>query len=56
VISRKARIRNLAAAPDVRAMQKIVLMRSLHRIGLGIASGTFKGVPGAVRATADFSA
>jgi uncharacterized protein YkwD len=36
--------------------RRIILMRSLHRIGLGIASGTFKGVPGAVMATADFSA
>ena len=36
--------------------RRIILMGSLHRIGLGIASGTFKGIPGAVMATADFSA
>jgi uncharacterized protein YkwD len=33
----------------------IILMSSLHRIGLGIAMGSFKGVPGAVMATADFA-
>jgi hypothetical protein len=31
-------------------------MASLHRIGLGVASGTFQGTPDAVMATADFSA
>ena len=34
----------------------IILMPSLHRIGLGVAFGTFKGAPDAVMATADFSA
>jgi uncharacterized protein YkwD len=33
----------------------IILMASLHRIGLGIATGSFQGVPGAVMATADFA-
>jgi uncharacterized protein YkwD len=33
----------------------IILMPALHRIGLGIATGSFKGVPGAVMATADFA-
>jgi uncharacterized protein YkwD len=33
----------------------IILMGSLHRVGLGIASGSFKGSRGAVMATADFS-
>ena len=37
-------------SPDHR---HIILMASLHRIGLGIATGSFKGVPGAVMATAD---
>ena len=36
--------------------RRIILMASLHRIGLGIATGSFKGIPGAVMATADFSA
>jgi uncharacterized protein YkwD len=36
--------------------RRIILMASLHRVGLGIATGTFKGVPGAVMATADFAA
>jgi uncharacterized protein YkwD len=36
--------------------RRIILMSSLHRIGLGVATGTFKGIPGAVMATADFSA
>jgi uncharacterized protein YkwD len=34
----------------------IILMAGLHRIGLGISTGTFDGTPGAVMATADFSA
>jgi uncharacterized protein YkwD len=34
----------------------IILMPSLHRLGLGIATGTFDGTPGAVMATADFAA
>jgi uncharacterized protein YkwD len=33
----------------------IILMPSLHRVGLGIATGTFKGLPDAVMATADFA-
>jgi len=33
----------------------IILMGSLHRVGLGIATGSFKGSRGAVMATADFS-
>jgi hypothetical protein len=34
----------------------IILMAGMHRIGLGIATGTFDGSPGATMATADFSA
>ena len=34
----------------------IILMPSLHRLGLGIAKGTFDGTPGATMATADFAA
>ena len=34
----------------------IILMPSLHRLGLGIATGTFDGTPGATMATADFAA
>jgi uncharacterized protein YkwD len=34
----------------------IILTAGLHRVGLGIATGTFDGTPGAVVATADFSA
>jgi uncharacterized protein YkwD len=34
----------------------IILTASLHRVGLGIATGTFDGTPGAVMATADFAA
>jgi uncharacterized protein YkwD len=37
------------------AHRHIILMGSLHRVGLGIATGTFKGAPGAVMTTADFS-
>ena len=33
----------------------IILMGSLHRVGLGIATGSFKGSRGAVMTTADFS-
>ncbi len=33
----------------------IILMGALHRVGLGIATGSFQGTPGAVMATADFS-
>ena len=31
-------------------------MRGLHRIGLGVAIGTFAGSPDAAMATADFAA
>ena len=34
----------------------IILMAGMHRVGLGIATGTFSGTGGAVMATADFSA
>jgi uncharacterized protein YkwD len=34
----------------------IILMAGMHRVGLGISSGKFQGSPGAVMATADFSA
>ncbi len=34
----------------------IILMRALHRIGLGVAVGTFDGSPNAAMATADFAA
>jgi uncharacterized protein YkwD len=34
----------------------IILTASLHRVGLGLALGTYAGTPGAVMATADFSA
>jgi uncharacterized protein YkwD len=34
----------------------IILMAGMHRIGLGISTGSFDGTPGAVMATADFSA
>jgi uncharacterized protein YkwD len=33
----------------------IILMRSLTRIGLGVAVGKFEGSPGAAMATADFA-
>jgi uncharacterized protein YkwD len=33
----------------------IILMSSLHRVGLGIARGSFEGAEGAVMTTADFS-
>jgi uncharacterized protein YkwD len=33
----------------------IILMRSLHRIGLGVAIGSFEGSPDAAMATADFA-
>jgi uncharacterized protein YkwD len=33
----------------------IILMRSLHRLGLGVAVGTFEGSPDAAMATADFA-
>ena len=34
----------------------IILMRGLHRIGLGVAVGRFEGSPDAAMATADFAA
>jgi uncharacterized protein YkwD len=33
----------------------IILTAGLHRVGLGLATGTFDGTPGAVMATADFA-
>ena len=36
--------------------RRIILMPSLHRVGLGIATGTFKGARDATMATADFAA
>jgi uncharacterized protein YkwD len=33
----------------------IILMGELHRVGLGVATGTFQGTPDAVMTTADFS-
>ena len=34
----------------------IILTAGLHRIGLGLATGTYSGASGAVMATADFAA
>jgi uncharacterized protein YkwD len=34
----------------------IILTAGLHRVGLGLAVGSFDGAPGAVMATADFAA
>ncbi len=34
----------------------IILTGGLHRVGLGLALGTYAGTPGAVMATADFAA
>jgi uncharacterized protein YkwD len=34
----------------------IILTPGLHRVGLGLAAGSFSGNPGAVMATADFAA
>ena len=36
--------------------RRIILMAGMHRVGLGLSTGTFAGTPGAVMATADFSA
>ncbi len=36
--------------------RRIILMRSLHRVGLGVAIGSFDGSSGAAMATADFAA
>ena len=33
----------------------IILTAGLHRVGIGFATGTFSGTPGAVMATADFA-
>jgi uncharacterized protein YkwD len=38
------------------AHRQIILMPTLHRVGLGVATGNFQGAPDAVVATADFSA
>ena len=43
-------------AVDGPTHRHIILMRSLHRIGLGVAIGTFAGSPDAAMATADFAA
>jgi uncharacterized protein YkwD len=37
------------------AHRRIILMPSLHRVGLGVAMGSFQHTPGAMMATADFS-
>jgi uncharacterized protein YkwD len=34
----------------------VILTADLHRIGIGLATGTFQGSPGAAMATADFAA
>jgi hypothetical protein len=34
----------------------IILTAGLHRVGLGLAGGTFQGTSGMVMATADFAA
>lgn len=34
----------------------IILTAGFHRVGLGLASGTFQGTPGIVMVTADFAA
>ena len=34
----------------------IILTAGFHRVGLGLATGTFQGTPGDVMATADFAA
>ena len=36
--------------------RRIILMAGMHRVGLGLSTGTFDGTPGATMATADFSA
>ena len=41
------------ALPTHRA---IILTAGLHRVGLGLALGTYNGTPGAIMATADFAA
>ena len=35
--------------------RRVILMPTLHRVGLGVATGSFKGNDGTVMATADFS-
>ena len=37
------------------AHRHIILMPTLHRVGLGVAMGSFKGAPDAFMATADFA-
>jgi uncharacterized protein YkwD len=37
------------------AHRQIILMPALHRVGLGVATGSFQGADTAVMATADFS-
>ena len=37
------------------AHRHIILMSSLHRVGLGVATGSFRGAEDAVMTTADFS-
>ena len=37
------------------AHRHVILMAGLHRVGLGIATGRFRGAEGAVMTTADFS-
>jgi uncharacterized protein YkwD len=39
-----------------RTHRAIILTSGLHRIGIGLATGTYSGAPGAVMATADFAA
>jgi uncharacterized protein YkwD len=46
-------VKQWMSSPPHRA---IILSAGLHRVGLGLASGTFEGTPGAVMATADFAA
>jgi uncharacterized protein YkwD len=36
--------------------RQMILTPGFHRVGLGLATGTFDGTPGAVMATADFAA
>ena len=38
------------------ACRRIILIPSLHRVGTGVAVGSFDGAPGAVMTTADLSA
>jgi uncharacterized protein YkwD len=38
------------------AHRAVILTAGLHRVGLGVAMGSFNGAPGAILATADFAA